>query len=347
MSEESIASGDGPADADAAPRSRDRGQLSAGPAALNVTLTQLRAFRAVAETRNFRVAGERLHLSQSGVSVQVAALERALRVALIDRQRSGWRLTETGQAVLERARIIVEQVQLLEREAAAIRSGISGHFVLGATLTIADRSLPRLLGDFLKGHPDVRVSTRVRNTRDVEAALLTGELDLALVEGSIHSDRLVEVPYETDELVLICSVDHPLAERHSVSPQGFLDEPFIAREPGSGSRSLIEERLHCKLDELNLRIEVASVRAIVSAVASGMGVALVSRASVDDDVADGTIVAIDVEGVDLMRTFRMVYPVEGPRNEAARAFIAHVRATATQPLPTTDGDADMTPSGSR
>lgn len=326
MSDDPIATGGGVGAVPLGAPPGDGGRPRGSQPALNVTLTQLRAFCAVAETRNFRLAGERLHLSQSGVSVQVAALERALRTPLIDRQRSGWRLTDAGAAVLERARAIVEQVQVLEREAAAIRAGVSGHFLLGATLTIADRSLPQLLVDFLKTHPEVRLSTRVRNTRDIEAALLSGELDVALVEGAIASDRLVQVAYDTDELVLICSADHPLAERQSVSPEAFVGEPFIAREPGSGSRSLIEERLHRAVGELNLRIEFASVRAIVSAVASGMGVALVSRASVDEEVADGSIVAIDVEGVDLTRTFRMVYPAEGPRNEAARAFIAHVRA---------------------
>jgi LysR family transcriptional regulator, transcriptional activator of the cysJI operon len=306
---------------------------------MNITFTQLRAFCAVAETRNFRVAGERLHLSQSGVSVQVAGLERALRVALIDRRRSGWRLTPAGEVILERSRAIIEQGMLLEREAADIRSSIAGQFVLGATLTIADHSLPFLLGDYVRAHPEVRVSARVQNTRDIEAALLSGELDVALVEGSITSDRLIQVPYATDELVLICSIDNPLAERHSVTPAAFLNEPFIAREPGSGSRSLIEERLGRSVDELNLRIEFASVRAILTAVASGMGVALVSRDSAAEGVADGSLLALDVEGVDLTRTFRLVHAIDGPRNKAARAFAAHVRALATQMLLSESVDA--------
>src|SRR5438309_6831520 len=139
-----------------------------GVVVLNITLTQLRAFCAVAETRNFRTAAERLHLSQSGVSVQVAGLERGLRLALIDRRPPGWRLTKAGEVVLERARAIVEQGALLEREAAAIRSGVRGQFRLGATLSIADHSLSLMLSDYLRAHPEVRVSVRVQNTREIE-----------------------------------------------------------------------------------------------------------------------------------------------------------------------------------
>jgi DNA-binding transcriptional LysR family regulator len=306
---------------------------------MNVTLTQLRALVAVAETRNFRLAGERLHLSQSGVSVQVAGLERALRLALLDRRPHGWRLTPAGEVILERARSIVEQGALLEREAATIRSGVSGQFVLGATLTIADQSLSLLLADYLRSHPDVRVSVRVENTRNIENAILTGELDVALVEGTLSQPGLVEFPYTTDTLVLVVSHDHPFAERKSVSREDLLAAPLVAREPGSGSRALIEERLGVPLSLLNLRMELASLRAILTAVAAGMGVALVSRRTAADALAEGELVAVEVDGVDLTRTFRLVHVATGLHNEAARAFAAHVRAVADIDVPHDSEDA--------
>jgi DNA-binding transcriptional LysR family regulator len=295
---------------------------------INITIAQLRAFCAVAETHSFRTAAERLNLSQSGVSVQVAGLERGLRLALLDRRPPGWRLTKAGEVILERARAIVEQGELLEREAAAIRSGVRGQFRLGATLSIADHSLSLMLADYLRAHPEVRVSVRVQNTRDIERALLAGELDVALVEGTLTSGHLVETPYARDQLVVVCSPDHPFAEREVISREELLEAPLIAREPGSGSRALIEERLGIGLAELNLRVELAGVRAIVTAVEAGMGVALLGRSSVGEAIAAGEIAAVEVEGVDLSRTFRMVHVEGGPRNDAARAFATHVRAIA-------------------
>ncbi|HEV7467265.1 MAG TPA: LysR family transcriptional regulator [Candidatus Dormibacteraeota bacterium] len=296
---------------------------------MNITLTQLRAFCAVAETRNFRTAAERLHLSQSGVSVQVAGLERGLRLALLDRRPPGWRLTRAGEIVLERARAIVDQGALLEREAAAIRSGVRGQFRLGATLSIADHSLSLMLSDYLRDHPEVRVSVRVQNTREIEHAVLAGELDVALIEGSLSSGgHLVEVPYQRDQMVVVCAHDHPFAERCHITREELLEAPLIAREPGSGSRALIEERLGVALAELNLRIELSSVRAIVTAVAAGMGVALLSSSGVAEAVAEGEVAAVDVDGVDLSRFFRMVHVEGGPRNDAARAFANHVRTVA-------------------
>ncbi|TMD95690.1 MAG: LysR family transcriptional regulator, partial [Chloroflexi bacterium] len=278
-----------------------------GVVVLNITLTQLRAFCAVAETRNFRTAAERLHLSQSGVSVQVAGLERGLRLALIDRRPPGWRLTKAGEVVLERARAIVEQGALLEREAAAIRS------------------LSLMLSDYLRAHPEVRVSVRVQNTREIENAVLAGELDVALIEGSLSSvGHLVEFPYARDQMVVVCAHDHPFAERCHISREDLLEAPLIAREPGSGSRALVEERLGVSLSELNLRIELSSVRAIVTAVAAGMGVAVLSRRSVAEAIAEGEVAAVDVDGVDLARFFRMVHVDGGPSNDAARAFATHV-----------------------
>jgi DNA-binding transcriptional LysR family regulator len=303
--------------------------VSPGFVALNITLTQLRAFCAVAETRNFRTAAERLHLSQSGVSVQVAGLERGLRLALIDRRPPGWRLTKAGEVILERARAIVEQGALLEREAAAIRSGVRGQFRLGATLSIADHSLSVMLSDYLRAHPEVRVSVRVQNTREIEHAVLAGELDVALIEGALTSvGHLVEFPYARDQMVVVCAHDHPFAERCHITREDLLEAPLIAREPGSGSRALVEERLGVSLSELNLRIELSSVRAIVTAVAAGMGVAVLSRRSVADAIAEGEIAAVDVDGVDFARFFRMVHVEGGPRNDAARAFATHVRAIA-------------------
>ena len=295
---------------------------------MNITLTQLRAFCAVADTGNFRLAAQRLHLSQSGVSVQVAGLERALRLSLIDRRPPGWRLTRAGEIVLEHARSIVERGLMLEQEAAAIRSGVTGHFRLGATLSIADNLLSVMLGDYLRGHPEVRVSVRVHNTRDIQRALLAHELDVALVEGSISTDRLVETPYAEDLIVAVCSPDHPFAARGSVTREELLQTPLIAREPGSGSRALVEERLGVDLSTLNLRVELASVRAILTAAASGMGVALVSRASAAEALEEGELSEVVVEGVDLTRTFRLVHPADGPQNAAAAAFAAHVRAYA-------------------
>jgi len=308
-----------------------RGAPSPGARAadINITLTQLRAFCAVAETRNFRTAAERLHLSQSGVSVQVAGLERGLRLALLDRRPPGWRLTKAGEVILERARAIVEQGALLEREAAAIRSGVRGQFRLGATLSIADQSLSLMLADYLRAHPEVRVSVRVQNTREIERALLAGELDVALVEGTLSSGHLVETAYARDQLVVVCAHDNPFAERDSITREELMEAPLIAREPGSGSRALVEERLGVGLAELNLRIELSSVRAILTAVESGMGVALLSRNSVADALAEGQVAALDVDGIDLTRTFRMAHIEGGPSNDAARAFATHVRGIAS------------------
>lgn len=306
------------------------GAQSPRSSGLNITLTQLRAFCAVAETRNFRTAAERLHLSQSGVSVQVAGLERALRLALLDRRPPGWRLTKAGEVILERARAIVEQGALLEREAAAIRSGVRGQFRLGATLSIADHSLSEMLSDYLRAHPEVRVSVRVQNTREIEHAVLAGELDVALIEGFLSAPaHLVETPYARDQMVAICAHDHPFAERSSITREELIEAPLIAREPGSGSRALVEERLGISLDQLNLRIELSSVRAIITAVAAGMGIALLSRTSVAEAIAEGEVAAVDVDGLDLSRFFRMVHVEGGPRNDAARAFAAHVRGIAS------------------
>jgi DNA-binding transcriptional LysR family regulator len=295
---------------------------------VNVTFTQLQAFCAVAETRNFRAAAERLHLSQSGVSLQVAGLERALRLSLIDRRPPGWRLTAAGEVILARARAIVEQGRLLEREAAAIRSGVRGQFRLGATLSIADHSLSAMMSDYLRAHPQVRISVRVQNTHDIEQALLAGELDVALVEGPLSSPTLVEIPYAEDRMVLVCAPDHDFASRATVTRAELLDAPLIAREPGSGSRALIEERLGVKLADLNLRVELASVGAILDAAAAGMGVALVSLATAEEAVREGHLAAVEVDGVDLRRTFRLVHTVDGPHNDAARAFADHVQSHA-------------------
>lgn len=290
---------------------------------------RLRAFVTVAREGGFTRAAAVLHLSQSAVSQQVAALEEELGATLF--VRSGRRVASTaaGVALLERAEALLAEMAAARRAVAAAEGRVAGDLRLAASLTIAGYVLPRPLAAFKREHPDVRIALRVLNTEDVVRALIAGDADLGLVEGPVESGRVRLEPLFDDELAVIAPSTHRFAAVEEVEPDALLAEPLVVRETGSGTRRVGELALaSAGIDPALLRAaaEVSGIDAQKALVEAGLGVAIVSVLTVRRELALGSLVARPLRGITLRRPLAAATVRDTPVPPAARVLISGIRA---------------------
>jgi LysR family transcriptional regulator, transcriptional activator of the cysJI operon len=275
---------------------------------------RLKVFRTVAGEASFRRAAERLHLSQPAVSQQIHALEEELGVTLFDRAQGRVRLTDAGAVLLTYAR---KGARLAEEAQAALenaRGEAAGELRIGASLTITQYVLPRMLGDFLRLHPRIRLDVRSANTEHIVAALAAGEIDLGLIEGPVSSREVFRQRFLEDRMVLIVGRRFPWPQKGTVPVQALTQVPLLMRERGSGSRRVVElalRRAGLRWRDLRIALELDSIVAIVSAVEAGLGAGFVSEWAIRKEVRLGTVRVVPVDGLDIRRDFTLIRAI-GP-----------------------------------
>jgi DNA-binding transcriptional LysR family regulator len=268
-------------------------------------------FRAVAEQLSFRKAAEELYLTQPAVSLQIKALEEDLGVQLFDRTGAHIALTAAGKILLECSAEVNALLLQAEHDIAALSGEHAGQLALGASTTIAQYVLPRLLGEFRREHPRVYPTLISGNTEHIVDAVKKQKIELGFIEGPARSRDVKTEPFLEDELVLIASTAHEWAERNSVSCSELASGPLLMRERGSGTRHVIEialERKDVKRNSLHIVMELDSTEAIKSAVEAGLGIGFVSRWAIAKDLRlNNSFRIIAVEGLSIKREFLVAY----------------------------------------
>ncbi len=272
-------------------------------------------FRAVAEQLSFRKAAEELYLTQPAVSLQIKALEEDIGIQLFDRTGAHITLTPAGKVLLKYAGQVSALLTQAEHDIGALSGDHAGQLALGASTTIAQYVLPRLLGEFTREHPQVHPTLISGNTEHIVAAVEQQKIVLGLIEGPARSRDVKTEPFLEDEMVLIASTAHEWAERASVPYSEIAAIPLLMRERGSGSRRVIEmelERKAVKRNSLHIVMELDSTEAIKSAVEAGLGVGFVSRWAIAKDLRLGSSFKIvEVEGLRVKRDFLIAF-ASGP-----------------------------------
>ena len=288
---------------------------------------QLRSFRAVATYGGFRRAAESTYLTQSTISMQVAALERELGVKLFERLGRKIVLTHAGETMLRYANRILSLVDESRRTMAAFREVDAGDLVVGASLTIGSYLVPSIFGRFHRLHPGVRLVLDIAPTHQVASQVTDGALDVGLVEGPVDDPDLITEPFHMDELVLIVANNHRWATREQVSVAELPEDPFLAREPGSGTQEIIQERLAEQGIKLRPTLELGSPEALKQAVRAGLGVAIVSRATVALELEAGLLTSVPLSGLQLTRPFQTVLHRNKHISPTLAAFLELVRSS--------------------
>jgi DNA-binding transcriptional LysR family regulator len=295
---------------------------------MSLNLHLLRLFAAVARTGSFSRAADLLHISQPAISKGVRDFELQVGCRLLDRTPKGVRATREGAALARHAETLFAAERAAEDELLALRNLDSGSLRIGASTTIATYMIPEYLGIFHRAFPGIDLHLVSANTSDIAALMLAHEIEVALVEGPVEDENLTSEAWRTDVMGLIAGPDHRFAAAQGpIDVRLLADEILIVREPGSGTREVVAQALATHRIEPQRTLEIGSTEAIKQAVAAGVGVAIVSTATIDDQVRLGKLKMIPIKGVHIER---MLWQLRSPGRlevPAAVAFDGIVRET--------------------
>jgi DNA-binding transcriptional LysR family regulator len=289
-----------------------------------MTLSQLRTFIAVAEHGSVRAAAESLRISQPSVSGSLAALSEEIGVPLTEREGRGLKLSAAGEAFLPHAREALGLLDQGTRLARTAAEATSATVRIAAVYTAAESLLPPLLRRFREQHPEIPIQLEIGNREQVLGRLAAREADLG-VGGRAPDDGFEGYPMGPNHHVLVASPEHPLAGRTGVPLAELAHETWLVREEASGTRRLVDEYLAGA--EIDPPITtIGSNGAIAAAAMVGLGVGLVPLVSVEQQIASGQVVRLDVVPEPPTREWFAILPARRP-NPAARILAEFLSAS--------------------
>ncbi|MCL5960854.1 MAG: LysR substrate-binding domain-containing protein [Chloroflexi bacterium] len=286
-----------------------------------MNIHHLEVFYAVARHLSYTRAAQELYISQPAVSRHVHALEKELGAKLFQQVGNRVYLTDAGRIVQGFAQRIFALTKETKRALAELEGLERGYLRLGASSTPGVYLLPRAVTLFRERYPRVEVSLRIANSQQIEEMVLRNDLDLGFVGATVLPELQVQ-SYVRDELVLIVPPQHSFATREAISPQELEWEPFVLREPGSGTRRVVEEELARVGVTLRRSLELCGCEAVKRAVAAGMGIAVVSGFSVTLEVKHGILRTVPVPELRLERELSIVSHKDARPSVANLAFLA-------------------------
>lgn len=290
---------------------------------MHFSLRQLHIFEAVARHLSYTRAAEELHLTQPAVFTQVKQLEDGVGLALLERMGKQLFLTEAGREVLAASRETVATLERLEMRLADLQGLKRGKLRI-AIVTTAKYLIPRLLGEFCTRYPGIEAGLTVTNREKLLARLAENADDLVVLGVPPEHLDVIATPIADNPLVVVARQDHPLAGKKRIPLKRLAEEPFILREPGSGTRLTIERHFAQHGLTPRLRMELGSNEAIKQAIAGGLGISVLSRHTLALEAGQGPLLVLDVATFPLMRQWYVAYPAGKHLSAVAEAFLAHL-----------------------
>jgi DNA-binding transcriptional LysR family regulator len=286
-----------------------------------VKFNQLKIFYAVAQNKSFTLAAKELFLTQPAVTIQIQKLEADYETKLFDRVGKKIFLTESGKTLYSYAEKILALFAQAEEVLIDMKELRSGKLTIGASATVGSYYLPRIFEAFGKQYPDIEIQMNLANSHQVIEDVLAFKRDLGFA-GELHNYAgLVIIPFLEEELVLIVPPDHTFVHRGEVSLGDLAGQPFIAREAGSATRELVEEKVGRKGVSLKVVMDLASNEAIKKAVENGLGISIISRYVVQKEVDQGLLRMVPFAKEKIMRKFFIIYHEDKYLSTTIRAFL--------------------------
>lgn len=280
----------------------------------------LLVFITVAEKKNFSRAAEALKMTQPAVSQQIHSLEEHYGAKLFERNNKRVELTHAGEILHQYATKMLFLYQESKQAVNDLLGLVTGKLVIGASLTIGEYVLPRLLSVYTHQFPNVDISVSIANTEIIAEHALSNDIDIGLVEGPVNDSRLDVTSFLEDEMVLIVPPFHPFANREFVDIADLGQETVIVREEGSGTRIALEGLFNTLRIHPKREMQFGSTQAIKTAVESGLGISFISKWAVDKEVKLNTLVALRIKGQPLLRQFSLLYKKDQFQSRALTEF---------------------------
>jgi len=292
-------------------------------------LWQLKIFCRVVDLSSFSKAAELINLSQPTVSSHIKALEQHFGCRLVDRYPKTVVPTGAGRLLYRYACDIIKMAEETETALADFQGEIKGRLAVGGSTIPAGYLLPGVIGGFLGQYPEVILSLAVGDTEKMVDQTISGALDLSVVGARMDRHHIQQTVLTDDQMRLILPAGHRWSERRSITLSELAGEPFIVREPGSGTLKSIERRFKsagASIQNLHVVAELGSTEAVRQAIKSGIGLSILSTAAVSEELRLGSMTALDIQGVNLKRNFYLTVRKGRTLSPAAKTLSAFLKA---------------------
>jgi len=277
---------------------------------LQIDFRHLETFCRVADLKSFSKAADDLFLTQPTISGHILSLEKSLSLRLFDRTSREVRLTKAGEVFLKYSSKILSFRKDLLNALSEFSQGIRGELSLGASTIPGEYLLPRLLSDFKKEHPHFIISLKIADTKEIIQYVFQDKVEFGIIGAKLNHPSLHFEKYEEDEIIVVSPPDHPLTRKKRVNVEELSKVPWIIREEGSGTQMSVEKALRRKgksLKQFYVVMEMGSTSSVKEGVKAKLGLAFLSKRAVEEEMSQGFLSRIDVEGIDLIS--RQIYIV--------------------------------------
>ena len=296
-----------------------------------VTFHQLKVFEVTARRGSFTRAAEELFLTQPTVSIQMKQLTKAVGLPLFEQVGKRLYLTEAGKELLNTCQDIFKRLDQFEMTVSDLQGLQRGQLRL-SVITTAKYVIPRLLGPFCQQYPGIDVALIVTNHEHI-LERLRDNLDDLYIPSQMPENMDVHChPFLENPLVVLASRKHPLAGEAHIPIERLNNEPFIMREPGSGTRQAVEQLFEAHNISIQVRLELGSNEAIKQAVAGGLGISVLSRHCMALEGEGGQIALLDVENFPIQRHWNIVHPKGKNLSVVARTFFKYLQTDGKRVL---------------
>lgn len=287
------------------------------------TLHQLKVFEAVARHNSFTRAAEELFLTQPTVSMQVKQLSKVVGLPLFEQVGKRLYLTEAGKELYTTCREIFDRLSQFEIAIADLKGLKQGSLRL-AVVTTAKYVIPRLLGPFCQRYPGIDVSLTVNNHERVIENLVDNRDDLYILSQPPEDLDVSIHPFLENPLVVLAWRNHPLANEKNIPLKRLAEEPFIMREPGSGTRKAVQRLFDDQGLELKVKLDLGSNEAIKQAIAGGLGISVLSLHTMALEGQSSPLTILDAENFPIQRYWYIVYPAGKQLSIIAQTFFDYL-----------------------
>ncbi|MGI2908236.1 LysR substrate-binding domain-containing protein [Tolypothrix sp. VBCCA 56010] len=291
------------------------------------TLHQLKVFEAAARHGSFTRAAEELFLTQPTVSMQIKQLTKSVGLPLFEQVGKRLFLTEAGRELFATCRQIFETIAQFEMKVANLKGLKQGQLRLAA-ITTAKYFVPRLLGPFCQLYPGIEISLQVTNHERILERMINNLDDLYIISQLPEHLDVNCHPFLDNPLVVLAPTNHPLAKEKNIPIERLANEPFIMREPGSGTRRAVQSLFDEHDIKVKVKLELGSNEAIKQAIAGGLGISILSRHTLMPNTPELTI--LDVQHFPIQRTWYMVYPNGKQLSIVARTYFEYLLDAANK-----------------
>ncbi|MBT2650223.1 LysR family transcriptional regulator [Bacillus sp. ISL-34] len=293
----------------------------------------LKVFVTVIEQKNFSRAGDILNLSQPGVSLHIRNLENELGTKLIYRSPKQVQITEPGKILYRHAKQMLNHYETAKREINEFNNVVSGTMKIGASFTIGEYYLPKVLAEFAAQYPMVDIQIIISNSNEVIQGIRSNKLDIGLIEGETDYKDIDVRPFMNDEMIVVVPPDHPLSQMDLIEGDLLQNQTWVLREQGSGTRTYSDKLLSSL--ELNIKktFIFTSIQGVKEAVMAGLGIALLSRLTVQKELKSNELKTFHLKNEPIIRPFSIVKKLDFEASKAMELFLRKVEEFAIKGRP--------------